>query len=177
MPYKNPLDRRKALQWSFVVTCRSFIQPTADRLWKFDMQSVNFITYTICEDDSGNTILLGFVRFVARVRATKLRSVLGEHCFYKSAKDPMPYLLDIHLKGTPVTEIGHPCHPPKKFMDIVSSFKSAVKDGSLSLVELQITFPFVYIYGSPRSVVRYIQLHNPKILKTTDHAFLLENQS
>ena len=71
--------RRKALQWGF--TMASFDDATIDRLSRLPREEVVYMTFAICDDDTGNQYLQGFVKTVRCLHVCRLTRLIGPVCF------------------------------------------------------------------------------------------------
>jgi hypothetical protein len=69
------ITRKKATQWSF--TLPSFSSEDIDRISNLPPADVLYITFAICNDDTGNCFLQGFVKTAHRRRVGPLVRLIG----------------------------------------------------------------------------------------------------
>lgn len=159
----NPMSVRnnKGSQWPFIVTS-SFISETEKRLSELPLGTlVTFVTCTMCNDDAGNRVLMGFVKLSSRVRVSTVEKMIGENVFYSvPTVTPQSCLLDINLRTTNIVEIGD--NRLANFVQDVKEFKHLVCEGSVPLEKMQQKYP--YIFRSLRRVIRFVREANPSLL-------------
>lgn len=92
-----PDTRPKASQWS--LTLPSFTNHDIDNLSNLITHAdVRYVTFTICEDDTGNRYLHGLIKTVRRCRIGILRNLVGPAIFSISDR-PSDTLLDIQMNA------------------------------------------------------------------------------
>ena len=116
---------RKAQQWSFAIP--SFTKALFDHLpTLIDRTKVLYITFTICDDDTGNQFLLGFIKFHKRSRLSEVGRLIGPSSPETCTK-VKPILLKIQM-NTSFQELGKDKRP-EAFRALISNVRAMTNEG------------------------------------------------
>ena len=146
-------DRRpKARQWTFTVP--SFSTGLLDHLSVLiKTPSVGYITFAICEDDTGSKFLFGFIKLMNRCRSSTLTHLIGpstlEIC--ASAK---PALLEIQMNSS-FQEFGEDKRS-ECFRSDVKAAKSMIDNG-FSIDDILTSGCATVCSVNPRIVRKYMK--------------------
>jgi hypothetical protein len=142
--------RRKASQWSFVIP--SFTSAVVDRLSNLLSDNVMYITFAICDDDTGNRYLQGYIKFSRRCRDTILRRLIGPAIFSTCAQ-VYETIMEIQMNPS-FNEFGKD-DPSEQFRTEISSLKRLIGQGATIFQVLE-SFPHACV-RNPHAVRKYIE--------------------
>jgi len=134
--------RRKASQWAF--TLPSFSANDIVRLSLLISSEILYVAFAICDDDTGNRYIQGFVKTSKRLRIGALVRLMGHAIFsiVGSSGALTDLLTEIQLNKNESFEFGDvtACNRQGQRNDI-SMFKHTVKTGTFSMDMLKVLFP------------------------------------
>jgi hypothetical protein len=133
MPSTGP----KSSQWSFTVPASS--STTIDRLSSLRSDLVVYVTFVVCDDDTGNRYIQGLVKTSRSCRTGPLKKLIGNAVFTTVTR-PSEILMDIHMKPS-FQEFGK--SPFENRAREIASFKHTVDHGIYSIDYLMETYPYV----------------------------------
>jgi hypothetical protein len=150
--FMNP----EATEWVF--TKPAPFQELENRIrifWKKD--SVGYITFAVCVDDTGNKYLQGFLQMTKPIKANILEEQLGP-AFYTPCFSSENYILTEILMNRSVSELGN-----MKSKDLenkkqaILSFKEDANTAICNVVEDIQRKHFDFFQCYPHIVIRYLQ--------------------
>lgn len=133
MPSTGP----KSSQWSFTVP--AFSGTTIDHLSSLLSDLVVYVTFVVCDDDTGNRYIQGLVKTSRSCRIGPLKKLIG-NAIFTTVTRPSEILMDIHMKPS-FREFGK--SPYENSAREIASFKHTVDQGTYSIDYLMETHPYV----------------------------------
>lgn len=114
-----------------------------------------YITFAICNDNTGNRYLRGFVKTVRRCRISAIKRIVGKAIFY-TVQRVSEILIDIHLKPS-FWEFGT-AHD-KSHRDAIMELKQSIDNGTVSINILMTNHPYI-VSNHISHVLNYINTRN-----------------
>lgn len=145
--------RRKGSQWGFVIPMSLTTTATVDHLSNLSInKDALYVAFAICNDDSGNSYLQGYVKTSRRCRVGVVKSLIGQAIFTNTPYAP-DVLIEIYLK--PNFKESGDAGKEAKFRENVTSFKYFAS-ANYTIDQLMESFPHICT-RYPGVVHRYIK--------------------
>jgi hypothetical protein len=133
---------RKAVHWSFIIP--SFKDDDIERLSNLPSEDITYIAFAICDDDTGNRYIQGFIKMPRRCRVAYLVRLIG-HGIWSVCTTPASVihtLTEIQTRSV-FKEFGElPTVITQGFRKDLASFKLAAEAG-LTKDQLLVLYPTV----------------------------------